>query len=305
MLLPLPLNANPAALMIGPLGGREHIVQDFYRGCPVEPAVAAWATIEAQSTYTTLEGLFDLLIRQERQQVIIVNHGSVAPVPQVSALQGLIVPFAQGATANATGAMISSLARLSASAGTLTENDPAVDDAAQRMTVSRATALRLIQKLAQVRQKQRVIHLRGCHVGENQDLCRTYKSAFNAILFTAPRCRMLYGGVNPFRQTQAQLQRLSTQRPPQANIRRRSFAWPGNPTRLLVLDVEDQDGHTHFTSTAHIENRNEATLMASLLIRQWNGPDPTRFMYAALWANNEPSYIVPQDPEYTTHLTVV
>jgi len=301
----LPASANPAALMIGPLQGRERIVQDFYTGCPFEPAVAAWATVESQATYSTLDGLFDLLIAAERSQIILVNHGSLEPAPGYSAAQGLLIPFARGATARATGPIIGTLAQLAGRAASLAEDDWAVHDAALRMTVSNKTALGLIKKLAEVRQKQRIIHLRGCHVGEDRALCGEYKSALNAVLFTAPRCRMFYMRVTPARNSGARLRELSHQQPRQPNTRRRSFPWPGDPSRLLVLDVRDIDGHSHVTPSGYIEHQTEAGLFASLLLKQWTGHDPTEFCFEALWSNSETSYIVPQDTQYSTHMTIV
>lgn len=295
--------ADPAVLLMGP--GIQRFTEGFYTGCPFERALGPfWITIEARASYATLERLFELLIAEPRNQVVIVNHASVEPVKGGAGKTGLLLPFAAGSTADATGPMIGTLGELAKRADSLTKDDPHVIDAASMMKVSPATALRLVGKLAQVRQKtRRWIHIRGCHLGEDQDLAREYKIALNAAVLTAVRCRMLYLYVAPSRYSMAELAALSAATPTDPKIRRRTFALPGMPDHMMVLDVQDIDGHTKVTAKGYIARPTEAAQFATVLQREWRDrAHPTQFYFEALWDNGESSYILQVDHAYQTHV---
>jgi hypothetical protein len=309
--------ASPAVLLIGPMDGKEGAVESFYRGCQFETSMAGWVPIDnaaAPLRYSTFERLLQLLTTQPQEQVIIVNHGSVKTVDAnpLSAPAGLICPFTSGNSFSATGGIIGQLGQLAPKAATLTDADWAVKQLAGDMGVTPTKALAFVKLVAEVRKQRRIIHIRGCNIGLNEDLCVQYRDAFNALGLTAPKGFMFFSRVLPIRTARAKMlaeraskpAQLPGSKPMDPQKRRRVFPWPGDADKMLILDVEIKavgNGHK-FPTDAYMDNPAEAALFANLLVSRWAGSPPTQFFVQGIWPEGEISYFVPQDIGYRRHL---
>jgi hypothetical protein len=130
------VTVSTAAVLIGPIGRKISLVQDFYRGCMLEVIGPGSVRTGAVETYSTLEDLCDKMLVHDETLFVIVNHGN----PD----KGLILPFTAKASHNATGLIIGDLAAMSKVAASLRSSDARVIDAASKMGVQRDDALRLI-----------------------------------------------------------------------------------------------------------------------------------------------------------------
>jgi hypothetical protein len=101
-----PAPASPAGtadVQVGPLGPRAQIVTSYYQNCARETVGPARVITAGLRSYTTFEGLIDLLHSRSGLQQVVVNHGN--------STDGLLVRWCHEATDVKTGAMIGFFAK--------------------------------------------------------------------------------------------------------------------------------------------------------------------------------------------------
>ncbi len=292
-----------AAVHIGNMSKSE-IVREYYEKCGLETIGPGRITTGEIKMFSTLEGLIDLLQSRSETQQVVVNHGNDT--------QGLLIPFASGTSFNATGSLIGKLSSLAdvAGSGGLSPSSFDVTDAARKMGVTPAAAIRLAEKFAKLRQKKLLIHIRGCNVGKNRPMLVDYKKAFGAIGITAPSCRMFYLRIVPHKPGKGQtVGGLSGQSPTTANTRRRFFDDPIGILWPTIIDIRDIDGHTKVDTESFIEHPKNVPSWAEVIDGQWRqaplGPGTNQFVLPVMWENTESSYHCPLETGWRQKLVVV
>ncbi len=292
-----------AAVHIGPIGGGEPIVADFYRHCQRETVGPGQIETDATArTYSTLEGLLDGILASGASTHVIVNHGS----PD----QGLLIRFTSTSPHNATGPIVSALAALTdaLAQGTLSPFDPRVVDAAARMAVDPLTAMNLISRFAQVRARRPVVHFRGCNLGRDTTMLRGYKAVLGAPMVTAPAARMFYLRIRPRRPPAGTSIPQLAGRPPSApGTRRRMFPAPADGSvGPLLVDIRDIDGHARVESPLSVlDSPAAAPAWGALLTGRWTGPADGSFVLPALWSNTESTFHCPLEVGFRERLSFV
>lgn len=292
---------SPAPVHSGILGG-SLIVNDYYRFSQLE--TIGPAQIETESTtrsFSTLDELLDHILATAEQTHIVVNHGSPT--------QGLLIRFSPNSPYNATGLVAQALANLvdALVQGTLPPFDGRLLNVALQMGVSPPEALLLLEKFVRVRQRNPILHFRGCNLGGNTAMLNFYKLLFGAALITAPNCRMFYLRIRPRRPASGtSIAQLAVQAPSTANTRRRLFQAPGvSSVGPLLVDVRDIDGHTNVDSPLSVlDDPAQAQRWGELLTGRWTNTAP-EFVLPVLWNDFETSFHCPLEVSYRQRLSMV
>ncbi|PED29439.1 hypothetical protein [Bacillus cereus] len=292
---------SPAPVHSGILGG-SLIVNDYYRFSQLE--TIGPAQIETESTtrsFSTLDELLDHILATAEQTHIVVNHGSPT--------QGLLIRFSPNSPYNATGLVAQALANLvdALVQGTLPPFDGRLLNVALQMGVSPPEALLLLEKFVRVRQRNPILHFRGCNLGGNTAMLYFYKLLFGAALITAPNCRMFYLRIRPRRPASGtSIAQLAVQAPSTANTRRRLFQAPGvSSMGQLLVDVRDIDGHTNVDSPLSVlDDPAQAQRWGELLTGRWTNTAP-EFVLPVLWNDYETSFHCPLEVSYRQRLSMV
>jgi hypothetical protein len=288
---------NTAAVLIGPIDRGIPVVRDFYRGCPSEVVGPGSVLIGTVDTFTNLEDLCDKILARDETLFVIVNHGN----PD----RGLILPFTAKSPANitATGLIIHDLAAMSNAVPSIGSNDARVIDAASKMGVSVADALRLISKLPQLHNKQRILFFRGCNIGKDLTMLADYRDAFGAAAAQAPNCRMFYLRIKPHTPSRGQTVAGLSRGRPVAGTRRRSFIDSTSHLGPLIFDVRDIDGHTRVDSESFADDPMQAAQWGAKILPQWQPVlGQSQFVIQVLWEDTGLSYMTPLDVAYRQRL---
>jgi hypothetical protein len=282
--------AGDASVMIGPIGNGA-IVQEFYRGCPAEVMGPGAFPTGAVNTYSTLEGLIDLMLASTEDTLVVVNHGNDK--------DGLLVPFTGKSPHTATGLLIADLATLANASG-IGVNDSRIINVASQMGVQKPDALRLVQKLASLQVRKRIIFFRGCNLGANPSLLASYRVAFGAAAVQAPNCRMFYLRIRPHIPSRGHtMPSLSTARPTTTNTRRRTFNDPTSTLGPLIVDVRDINGHAKVDTESFSDRPMDAGAWGARLLPRWLLRSDN-FIVEVLWDNALSSYSTPLEESYRT-----
>lgn len=289
-----------AVVHIGLVGGAQ-IVNDFYQFSRLETVGPGQIETGVIRTFSTLEGLVDGILASGQQVHVVVNHGN----PQ----QGLLIRFTSTSPHNATGPMANALGELvnALAQGTLPPLDFRLLDAAAKMGVDPAMALQLLGRFVQLRQQQRMLHFRGCNLGQNTSMLHGYKLMFNASVITAPTTRMFYIRVHPRRPPAGtSIGQLAGQRPSTPTTRRRLFAAPSDGSAgPLLVDIRDIDGHTSVESPLSVlDSPAQAPRWGTLLTGRWTNTANPSFVLPVLWNNAESSFHCPLEEGYRQRLTL-
>ena len=285
-----------APVLIGPIGTGISVAQDFYRGCPLESMGPGSIPTGAVDTFSNLEDLCDKMLASSESTFVIVNHGN----PQ----RGLILPFTANSPYTATGLIIDDLKTMANAISSLGSGDQRVIDAASKMGVQVADALRLIGKLAQLHAKQRVLFFRGCNLGADTKMLGSYRDAFGAAAAQAPNCRMFYLRIVPHKPARRQsIGGLSAGRPVTANTRRRTFTDQSSRLDPLIIDVRDIDGHTMVDTESFADDPTQAAQWGAKILPQWQAvTGQNQFVVEVLWDNTQLSYMTPLETSYRQRL---
>jgi hypothetical protein len=290
------VTVSTAAVLIGPIGRKIPLVQDFYRGCTLEVIGPGSVRTGAVETYSTLEDLCDKMLVHDETSFVIVNHGD----PE----KGLILRFTAKSPHSATGLIIGDLAAMSKVAASLRSSDARVIDAASKMGVQRDDALRLISKLAELHKKQRLLFFRGCNIGKDLTMLVSYRDAFGAASAQAPDCRMFYQLIKPHTPSKGQtIAALSKRKPLGPKTRRRSFTDSTSRLGPLIIDVQDIDGHTNVTNESFADDPTQAAQWGAKILPEWRSVmGQNQFVTEVLWDDTESSYMTPLDVSYRQRL---
>ena len=299
-----PPTAGVAEVQIGPLGPGQSVVESFYRHCARETIASGRLVTSGLRTYTTFEGLLDLLLTRSMPQQVIVNHGDD--------LRGLLIPWCRETSGNRdTLANIGTLAKVAAAIEQGTDNDGNNDftDALATLKfmidMSRPVALRLARKLVGVRKKQLTLHIRACHI--SQQGAQTYKDAFKAQQITFHSVRLLFMEIKPAKFKPGH----SAKDFPFSNNtqldRARVFEDPFGELATLVIAILDRRRvlvhgqvvlrHERDFSFMDRIVPSEIHEWAETIIGAWTGP-PDRFVLPAMWDANERSFACPFEDDW-------
>ncbi|WP_343714760.1 peptidoglycan-binding domain-containing protein [Inquilinus sp.] len=298
---PPPPIVGAAGVLVGPLGARRRLVDDYYLNCGFETVGPGQITTSSPDHYATFEELIDILLRRAEPQQVIVNHGNPS--------QGLLMPFARGTQFTATGGAIFNLSELANSAeqGPLDPDSFGVRDTSALMGVPPATTIRIVNKLVALRKKRLILHFRACNIGGNRGMVSTYKAAFGAAMITFHGCRLLFVEVRP---AQIKAGRSIDEFRGFANTVRRRIRVFDDPIGLLsplALQIDDIDGHTRVATIAVIEQllAGQAGGWAEFMVRRWRQASPSAFVMPVMWENGELTYHCPLEEGWRRKLQFV
>ncbi|TLU98011.1 hypothetical protein [Dyadobacter luticola] len=289
------------------VGPGMQLAAEYYQRCSFDVAGPGRITTGQIINFTNLEQLLDNIASRTEVMHLIVSHGSTT--------NGLIIPFAQNTSFNATGLIISNLAQLAkSSVPLLAQNkhlpvsDTTVINLASMMGIQPNVAIRLAEKFIAVQEKKPIIFIRGCNIGGNQPMLLEYKAALGAQMISAPKCRMFFLRIQPHLPTRRQtMAGLGTGRPTTANTRRRFFKQPAGGTfsSAMIIDVRDIDGHTKVDNESFQSATDPSNAWAKEFNFAWNGGLPNQFIMPVMWDNAETSYHCPNDISYREKLVFV
>lgn len=286
-------------VQIGPLGTRATIVADYYRHCGLETLGPGRIRTVGLRSYTTFEGLMDLLLTRAGPHQVIVNHGSPT--------EGLIVPWCRETRNSNTRDNIGFFAKMADALerGTANKNNNDFQDSLDTVTfvlgITPQVALRIAAKLVQVRTRGFILHLRACNLP--RDVAIRYKDALRARMVTFHPVRLVFLSVKPV----AFLPGRSAAEFPASNNtardRARVFADPLGELTTLVIAVRDLDGHTQVFDFSFVDKLIPAHIRdwALALIGAWDGPS-TEFVIPVMWDNGELSYHLPAEDGWRSKL---
>ncbi|CQR60222.1 hypothetical protein [Streptomyces leeuwenhoekii] len=287
------------------IGVPSNIIEDYYRFSQRETIGPAQIETGAIRAFATLEGLVDGILASTDSTHVVVCHGN----PE----QGLLIPFMPGSPHNATGPMAEALADLAkkvAQGQPPLVIDPKLVDAAAKMGVDPAAALRLIGKFALLHSPfgpSRTLHFRACNFGQNNTMLAGYKLLFHTVMVTAPTCRMFYLRIPPGRPgaSSPSIPQLAGQQPTTPRTRRRMFGpAPDGTADPLLVDVHDIDGHGRVeTLRALLDHPGQGPRWAELLTGHWTNHTAPNFVLPVLWRDTESSFHCPLEGGYRERLT--
>ena len=298
---PPPPIVGQAGVQIGPLGPRSRFVDEYYDQCGLETIGPGQIQTNGPRHYTTFEALIDVLLSRVEMHQVIVNHGS--------RFKGLSVPFAKGSIFDGTGNVVGILSLLAdqEERHALDPSGFGVAEAALKMGVTNATAVRIVRKLVELRKKQFVFHFRACTIGENVGMLHDYKDAFGARMITFHACRLLF---MPFILDQMKpghrVADFSSDKNT-AKARLRTFDDPIGLLSPMMLALVDVDGHSHVTQESFIEQRssNQIKGWAECLLRRWQDTAPDRLVVPIMWENTERTFHCPLESGWRQKLAFV
>lgn len=289
-----------AALHIGSFPANKlPIIESYYKNCALETTLAGRLNTGSAQHFSTLQQLIDNMRKSVEQIHVIVNHGNDS--------QGLLIPFAKGTAFNATGMAIDDISN---PADEAKNGCPAVyrsnlKNSASRMGISQSALVHLAETLALLRKKQPIIEVRGCNIGKSTTLLQDYKKLFGALRITAPKGRMFYMTIGPFKPVAQTMASLSTGKPKTANTRRRFFNPPAGVAALaaagpICIDIRDIDGHTNVDSESFMDHPSLATSWAVQLDGAWAAPSnySGRFTLPVIWDDAKATYHCETEPGF-------
>jgi hypothetical protein len=288
---PAPIT-GAANVQTGPLGPRGQIVTSYYQLCGLETIGPARIRTSDLRSYTTFEGLIDLLLTRSGQQQVIVNHGNPT--------EGLLVRWCRESSVSNTANSMGFFSKIAGAIeqGTANRTNPDFQDSLDTLTfmlgISRQAALRIAEKLVQVRKKSLVLHLRACNIP--QDVAIRYKEAFRALMVTFHPVRLLYLVIRPVPFDEGRgIPDFPTSHN-SARARARILMDPNFELTTMAIIVQDNDGHENVDNFSFVNRLVPAEIhgWAKELIGQWNGA-PTEFVIPVMWDNDELSYHFPAD----------
>lgn len=284
---PLPPMLGAAGVQIGPLGvgARGRFVNEYYINCGLETIGPGQIATVGLRTYTTFEGLVDVLLTRTEVHQVIVNHGNSD--------NGLLVPCMKETGFSETGKVIGDLSGLAdrMEKGTFDPRNPInkvlLDGAAKDMKVSSAVVLRIAAKLILLRKRSFIFHFRACNM-KDPVLVEKYKKAFGARMITYHPSRLFFlrfilDQMNPgfsvasFPDNSSETARL------------RKFDDPIGLLSPMMLAIHDIDGHTRVEQESFIERRSPGQILgwAKFLLRQWRESSPGGFVVPIMWQNTK------------------
>src|SRR5262249_14115099 len=139
--------------------------------------------------------------------------------------------------------------------GALDPSSFGVTEAALKMGVTRATTVRIVNKIVALRQKHFIFHFRACTIGQNVGMLRDYKDAFGARMITFHACRLLFLPFVLDQMTPGHRVADFNSDKNTAKARLRTFDDPIGLLSPMMLAIVDIDGHTHVTQESFIERR--------------------------------------------------
>jgi hypothetical protein len=297
-----PSPAGPADVQIGPLGPRGQIVTSYYQNCAYETIGPARLITTGLRSYSTFEGLLDLLITRTGLHHVIVNHGGPT--------DGLLVPWCAETTFRATGDVIKFFTKVAEAieAGTANKNNNDYQDSVDTikffLNVSEQIVLRIAQKLVFVRQRPSVIHLRACNLQTGVAL--NYKQAFRSLMITFHSVRLLYLRIKPVRFAPGHSPSDFPFTNNTTRDRARVFFDPLGLISTLVVAVRDLDGHTNVFDFSFVERLvpSDINEWAQALIGRWQG-SMGEFVLPVMWDNTERTWDCPAEDAWRSKLRFV
>jgi hypothetical protein len=294
--------AGIADVQIGPLGSNAHVVTNYYRNCGLETIGPARISTGGLQSYTTFEGLIDLLLTRTGQQQVIVNHGSP--------MEGLIVPWCPETKTANTRSNIVFFSKMADAIeqGTDNKNNPDFQDSLDTITfilqIPQKVALRIATKLAQVRKKSLILHFRACNIPN--DVAILYKQAFRALMITFHPIRLLFLKIKPAPFAAGHSPADFPSKNNTARDRARVFVDPFGELTTLVIAVRDIDGHSKVIDFSFVEQMVPSHIQewAKTLIGRWSGL-PNEFVLPVMWDNAERSFHCPSEDGWRQKLQFV
>ena len=298
---PPPPVVGQAGVQIGPLDARVRFVDEYYDQCGLETVGPGQIQTAGPRHYKTFEELIDVLLLRAEAHQVVVNHGN--------RFKGLSIPFAKGSNFDGTGNVVGLLSLLAdqEQQHTLDPSGFGVTEAALKMGVSKATAVRIVRKLVELRKKQFIYHFRACTIGQNVGMLRDYKDAFGARMITFHACRLLF---MPFILDQMKpghrVADFSSAKNT-AKARLRTFDDPIGLLSPMMLALVDKDGHSHVEQESFIEQRSSRQIKgwAEFLLRRWQDPSPNRLVVPMMWENTERTFHCPLESGWRQKLAFV
>jgi hypothetical protein len=313
-----------ADVYIKDMGHRSKIISEYYEKSGSEVAGQFQVKARSPQTFRTMEDIVDKMLTSTAWVQLIVCHGEDD--------HGLLMPLTREGTMNRTGDVIYSLAILAERAsGVNTAKEPLdnlTKDVASKMGMPIPALMRLVEKLGELRKKkyfQNIVEIRGCHLGADPfEMMQAYRRTFGTHMFSAPICRQLFLRVKVWSPTprgtherndiysylhtqKTTMQELRDGKKPPGKIRRRVFD-DAKPEPIIV-DVRDNDGHTHVEGFAFMDNPANAALAARKLIVNWNqataGPGSDEFILPVMWDDKDDTFYVPSENGYNWKIKTV
>jgi hypothetical protein len=285
------------------------LIRDYYRDCGIEP-IGPYNDMKVQRrvhVFSTIRKLLENLNAEKRWNYhLIVSHGRDD--------QGLLVNLMPGSSARPLKSTIDDLNKLADYTAKLSSGQRTrygmlepVEKLRTKLGLTTTSQLEsLIDLVLSLRNKKRVISVRGCNIGKNRPLLRSYKKFFNAARFMAPTCRDLFLQIRPNTRPNSAgyMNNLAARPVATAALRRRVFRSPNPVVESLVVDIQDIDGHSQVAATSYIQDPNDVTVWARLLNGEYaraNG----EFVLEVMWENSERTYHTPRQREYTDKIAIV
>jgi hypothetical protein len=294
--------AGVADVQVGPLGPRANLVTSYYQNCGLETIGPARVTTAGLRTYTTFEGLIDLLLTRAGLQQVIVNHGN----PN----EGLLAPWCRETTSRDTAGNIEFFSKVADALerGTANKNNPDFQDSVDTLKfilgISEQVVLRIAGKLVNVRKKPQILHFRACNL--TQQVALGYKRGFGARMVTFHPVRLLFLHVKPVRFAPGHSPADFPFKNNTARDRARVFVDPFGELTTMVIAVRDLDGHSNVFDFSFVERLVQADIQewAKTLIGTWRGVQG-EFVVPVMWDNHELSYHCPNEDGWREKLRFV
>lgn len=289
--LPLPLpSTGVAEVQAGPLGPRSHLVTGYYQNCGLETIGPARVSTRDLRSYTTFEGMIDLLLTRTEIQQVIVNHGNPT--------EGLLAPWCAETKSKDTAGNIEFFSKVADALehGTANKNNNDFQDSVDTLKfilgVSEQVVLRIAGKLVKVRKKLLILHFRACNL--TQQAALLYKRGFGARMVTFHPVRLLFLHVKPVQFAPGHSPSEFPFANNTARDRARVFNDPLGELTTLVVAVRDLDGHTNVFDFSFVEKlvKTDIQQWAEVLIGAWRGPQG-EFIMPVMWDNAERSFSCP------------
>jgi hypothetical protein len=291
-----------AGVNIGPIGPLRRFVDSYYRQCRLETIGPAQLNTGRTESYTTFEGLLDLLIARKEQHQIILNHGN--------RVNGLLIPMAAGSNRRETGMFVGFLSELAdeEERGRLNANGFGVQNGAAIMGVAPAVVVRLVKKLVRLRARRPMLHFRACTVGVNQGMVRDYKRAFGAVGITCHTSRLLYLHIKPKAFDRAHNLESAAEFISGKVERLRVLDDPIGLLGPLILNVQavEHDPSVGVHSFLKDPSPGQVGGWAEFLVRQWDPVPTPEFIVPVMWqTDDETTFFTPLEPGWREKLVFI
>jgi hypothetical protein len=299
---PAPLAAGVGDVQIGPVGPRREVIDSYYNNCGLETIGPARIGTAGLRSYSTFEGLIDLLLFRTGFHQVIVNHGGTP--------EGLLVRWCMETNIFKTGETIDFFTKLAEALerGTANKSNPVFQDSMETvkfmLSVSEDVVLRIARKLVALRKKVFILHFRACNISVS--LAQSYKRALGAKLITFHPIRLIFLRVKPVAFKQGQTPALFPFINNTNRDRARVFFDSLGELSTLVVAVRDLDGHTQVFDFSFVERLvpSEIHEWAKTLIGTWRGSQ-AEFVIPVMWDNNERSWSCPVEQTWSEKLQFV